>query len=173
MSTSGIPPLNDQYIARFWSYVDIRDDDDCWNWTKARSRVKNPYGIFGVGSGTSYLAHRLSYYIYYGQWPRELHVAHRCDNGLCCNPKHLFLATHAENMKDRVSKERTSRGEEVGLSKLTETEVFWIYENMDKLKPIEMARLLKIDRSVISRIRRGLAWNHLYKEYFNESGIRK
>jgi hypothetical protein len=35
-----------------------------------------------------------------GHWPR-LHLLHRCDNPSCCNVRHLYEGTHAQNMKDR------------------------------------------------------------------------
>lgn len=81
---------------RFWNSVDIRGDDDCWNW---KSYNNNGYGKIGIVR-----AHRFAYYTKNGSISEGLLVCHKCDNRLCCNPKHLHLGTHIDNMRDTIGK---------------------------------------------------------------------
>lgn len=52
-------------------------------------------------------AHRIAWMIVHGGVPEKMFVLHKCDNRLCCNPDHLFLGTHQDNMDDMVSKGRS------------------------------------------------------------------
>jgi hypothetical protein len=97
-------------IARFWSRVQIPapcfDYSPCWNWQGSLDR--HGYGQFKLGFGLSPLrAHRIAYEACKGEIPEGMHVLHSCDNPRCCNPDHLRVGTHADNMADREARGRT------------------------------------------------------------------
>lgn len=104
---------------RFWAKVDRRGPDDCWEWQR-RSRHNHGYGTFRKTTYESVKAHRLAYELEIGPVPDGLEVCHRCDNPPCCNPAHLFLGSHADNLQDMRAKGRDARGERNGQAKLTD-----------------------------------------------------
>lgn len=82
--------------ARFWSKVEVRGDDECWEWQAHRDR--DGYGKFKLLGGMV-LAHRVAWLLTHDD-PGEKHVLHTCDNPPCVNPRHLYLGTHTDNMRD-------------------------------------------------------------------------
>lgn len=90
---------------RFWAKVDKRSDDECWNWTA--NKLKRGYGLFYQTQPRATLyAHRFSWVLHFGPIPNKLQVCHRCDNPSCVNPKHLFVGTALDNIRDMDAKNR-------------------------------------------------------------------
>lgn len=92
----------ERFLAR------ICKTDYCWIWTGPRNH--RGYGSFSRRKG-SIATHRFSWEIHRGPIPENLHVLHKCDNRPCCNPNHLFLGTHADNMRDMAEKGRSCKGD--------------------------------------------------------------
>jgi hypothetical protein len=80
-----------------------RDENGCLIWQKGKDG--RGYGIISTSEGLV-KAHRFSYYLHYGAVPDELHVLHKCDVPLCCEPTHLFLGTDLDNVRDMDAKGR-------------------------------------------------------------------
>jgi hypothetical protein len=89
--------------VRFWNLVNIRGENDCWEW-KASLDTKG-YGQFNI-NGKMNGSHRIAWILTNGEISGNLNVCHHCDNPKCCNPKHLFLGTQADNMLDMMLKKR-------------------------------------------------------------------
>jgi hypothetical protein len=89
-------------VERFWNNV-IRLDNKCWQWIAATSTYG--YGKMWI-CGQLINSHRISWIIHYGEIPVGKSVLHRCDNPPCTNPKHLFLGTQGDNVRDAVKKGR-------------------------------------------------------------------
>ncbi|KKL78172.1 hypothetical protein LCGC14_2027530 [marine sediment metagenome] len=154
-----VPALTPEQIGRFWAKVDQQGDDDCWEWTA--SLLTTGYGQFKVGSRMMG-AHRIVYFLNYGQ-PTGFFVCHHCDNRKCCNPKHLFLGTNADNMADAARKGRVKgphfNGEENGRAKLTTQQVLAIRKSPDR--QVSLAEKYGVTPVMISRIKLRKAWRHL------------
>lgn len=65
----------------------------------------NGYGRAYV-DGKSTTAHRAAWIHLYGPLPSDVFVLHACDNPGCINVEHLFLGSHADNMRDKAEKQR-------------------------------------------------------------------
>jgi hypothetical protein len=121
--------ISQKMLRRFWAKVNKngpvhpRLKTRCWIWVAGVN--KHGYGIFAVAGGYEF-AHRISWFIQYGAWPRPC-CLHHCDLPACVRPDHLFEGTRADNVRDMFAKGRqaygVSLGEMHGRVKLTDADV--------------------------------------------------
>lgn len=110
-----IPAMTPTEIRRFWAKVKQGGPDECWPWT---ATVNNKgYGQFGLRYRL-HGPHRISWMLEKGKDPGRLFVCHKCDNPPCCNPRHLFLGTQFDNMKDMIAKGRADHSKNVAGSRV-------------------------------------------------------
>ena len=139
--------------------------NECWEWQGKLN--SSGYGCFQEninGDKKEVRAHRESYRIFKGEIPEGMQVLHKCDNPKCCNPDHLWLGTHKDNMDDRNKKGRVFNGRERARvsGKLTEEEVIEIrklYKNGISQKEIQ--EKFKISQSQVSGILTYRFWKHV------------
>jgi hypothetical protein len=90
---------------RFWSKVDKRGPDECWEWRGHRSH--DGYGRVKI-KGKIFTASRAVLFLTRGEpIPPGTYACHSCDNPPCCNPAHLWLGTNRDNQLDARRKGRS------------------------------------------------------------------
>lgn len=156
-SSNPIPVLTPIQTARFWGKVDSGTDFQCWPWTGTQNVAG--YGRMVVES-TLIPAHRIAYTLINGEIPSGQLVRHRCDNPICCNPKHLETGSYQDNSDDAVQRGRTAYGVKNSRSKLTEEQIKYIRTNPDKLLQKEIAAMFGMATSSISYIVNGRSWKY-------------
>lgn len=94
-----------QYFERLKSLCIIAPNG-CWMY---QGNIPKPpprnYGAISYRCKT-WRTHRLAYHLAKGPIPDGMVVMHTCDTPPCCNPDHLKLGTHLENMADCRAKDR-------------------------------------------------------------------
>lgn len=100
----------------FWDRVAVKGPEDCWLWIgPTRGRKQFQYGSAHF-QGRHQNSHRVCWLLTHGDIPelpgsdsRGTVVRHKCDVSLCCNPAHLEIGTHTDNMRDAKDRKRSSR----------------------------------------------------------------
>jgi len=138
--------------------VNVTDPNRCWEWTGYI--LESGYGQIKL-TYTNYRVHRLAYWLWYQEQPVNELVCHTCDNRRCCNPRHLFLGSNADNSEDMVAKGRAARQQGIkhGRAKLTESEVLMIRKSHDS--GVGLAQKFGVSPALVSMIRNHKIWTHL------------
>ena len=93
-----------EYFERLKSLCKI-EENGCWMYQGFLHKPPRNYGDMSYRS-KNWRTHRLSYFLAKGPIPKGMVVMHTCDHPPCCNPDHLKLGTHLENMADCRAKGR-------------------------------------------------------------------
>jgi len=149
-------------VDRFWSFVNKRNENECWLWTG--STYVTGYGQARIGSRQGH-AHRFAFEFAVGL-PGNLQVCHKCDTPLCCNPSHLFLGTAKENVRDAIQKGRRNyQGENSVLAILTEENVHEIRRRLATGEfQKKIAKDFGVTQEAISHIKLKKRWGWLENE---------
>lgn len=98
----------------------------------------------------------------YGKQSSDIVTRHGCDNRACINPDHIIPGSNADNVHDKMERQRQARGEQHGRAKLTASEVLKIRalhgSNMSNTK---IVRLFGISRTTVRNIIARETWRHL------------
>jgi hypothetical protein len=171
------PQMPKTIEQRFWSKVDKNGPvhpvlkTRCWIWTGNRGSYG--YGRIREKRGAVHAkrsAHRVAWELVHGPIPPKMEVCHHCDNPPCVRADgHLFLGTHAENVRDMVKKKRHGfavspakhvRGERVVGAKLSSLTVGNLRADTD-LSLQQLAQKYGISKSQAHRVRNGRSWRHV------------
>ena len=104
--------------------------------------------------------HRVAAIVYFDFEPTSgFCVLHHCDNPSCCNPCHLYIGTHQDNMRDKAVRGRAGK-------KLT-------LENVREIKQclaagatqVSLADRFGVTKATISQISRGKIWKQVEPEH--------
>jgi len=157
--------------ARFWEKVEAGSNDACWPW-KGKPNGKG-YGRFGYMK-TVILAHRLACESAHGRLQSGQYALHKCDNPICCNPRHLFKGTITDNNRDMFRKgrgkipHRVNRTSFDGINNVGQdhprAKLTWEQVRAIRAVPTyrgvltELARQYGVSIPVVDAIRKGRTW---------------
>lgn len=145
-------------IQRLQFYSQEVDENDCFIW---QGRIgKDGYGILWW-KDYPYRAHRISYELYNGKIPEGKVVCHTCNNKLCVNPDHLYVATQAKNTQDaaRDGLMAQKTGEDSHASKLTREQAIEIIKRRKKGEEAEsISKDYGITHWTVYDLMKGKSW---------------
>lgn len=130
----------------------------CWEWERRISVFG--YGQFAIEPGNIWQAHRFAYKLYIGEIPKGVCVLHKCDNRKCVNPKHLWLGTQEENIRDMMAKgrDRKATSDKNGGAKLNWEKVIKIRSMAKYTKQKDICTQFGIERHQARRIIKWISW---------------
>ena len=133
-------------IKRFWSKVDKKGPDECWEWLASLRQGRGQFKI----EGRMQQSHRVSWAIAHKTWPipKDKQINHKCNNKLCVNPAHLYLGTQAQNQQDA--------------SPLTPVDIMEIrYLKIEGYTHKEISKMFPVTRAAIGLICRHKSWKNV------------
>lgn len=160
--------LDNKLEQSFLQKTQIKSANECWPWIA--STDQHGYGVmWNPVIKKRSRSTRVILYLYKGlAFDSKLIACHACDNPNCVNPGHIFVGTMKDNSQDMINKGRYNpsnkpKGSCHFASKLTESQVREIRElyATNKHTYKTLAKIYKIDKTVIGKIIKKIAWKHV------------
>jgi hypothetical protein len=149
-------------LDRFEMKVEKIPFDTCWWWTACKNA--DGYGTFWY-DGKVRGAHIAAYLLFRGTISIGQRVLHKCDNPSCVNPRHLWLGTQQENIRDCVSKNRQAKGFRKANCKLTPESVLCIRKDRKLgMRYKDLANKYGVTVGAIQQVIIGRNWKYVSNE---------
>ncbi len=153
--------MNTEEFNRWFDTNLIETNSGCMEWNGCK--LSSGYGIVRI-DGKNIRAHRIAL-------ERKLErkivsgmlACHSCNNPSCCNPDHLREGTTQDNMNDKVSSDRQTKGETNGNSKLTVDQVIEIRNRKqnESITNETLGEIYGVKKACIAKILRKEKWVHV------------
>jgi hypothetical protein len=111
-------------VKRFWDQVDIRDEDECWQWrgaTRKNGTESLAYFPSPFHSGKTQSASRVAFWLSRGYTGKYRVFARPTCLKFCCNPKHLHIREFEDHIEPLT----------IGEVKLNHGNIFEHYRDSD------------------------------------------
>jgi DNA-binding XRE family transcriptional regulator len=107
---NNVTQIDARAAERFWSRVDksgpvpvhVPELGPCWFWGDSRVR-----GVKISWNGEPERVAKIALVMSGVTVPDGALLLHHCDVGACISPRHIYPGTHAQNMRDKVKRNRT------------------------------------------------------------------
>ncbi len=130
------------------------DENGCHICTSHKPHVRDRYTQVNRGGKVQYM-HRYLWEQINGKIPDGMYVLHKCNNRACINPEHLYLGTHAQNMRD-VAKS--------GVRQVIPDKVIELIIELRSVMPTrKIARIYDVSQSTVSKLHNG-TYNRLCQD---------
>lgn len=150
------------FFTKYATRISVGAPGDCWLWLGAKASAG--YG-HGHRNNVHFYAHRAAYESQHGEGSAAGWVIrHTCDNPPCCNPGHLLIGTHADNMADMVERGRRNAvfGERVNTARMSECDVLEARRLAAAGSPVvDVARMFSLEYGAMRALIKGQTWRHL------------
>jgi hypothetical protein len=141
--------------------------DECWIWSGGLTQ--KGYGFF-IRGRKKLRVHRLALELTGVRVTSEDLVLHSCDRPACCNPAHLRVGTHEDNVRDAMDRNRVACGTRKKNAKLTDERVRVARADYSHGATVSsLAKRFSVDYRTMKDVVLGRAWKHVNAEGLSPS----